>query len=215
MSDNDYSQLGRASRDCPLLSDGLPQDPVILCQQWLQQAIDSKVIQASAMVLSTVDSEQRPSARVVLLKAISDGEFVFFTNYNSHKGQDLLVNPNGSLLFYWPSLERQIRIEGQVHKIPPEMSQQYFVSRPRESQLGAWASPQSEVVANRQVLEQAYQALEHQYKDQDVPYPEHWGGYALKPDQIEFWQCRSNRLHDRFQYRCQTNNQWEICRLAP
>ena len=181
----------------------------------MQEAIAQNIFQASAMILSTVSKSGKPSSRVVLLKAVDVDEFVFYTNYNSRKAQDLAQNPHATLLFYWPELERQIRVEGLVNKVSRETSKQYFSTRPRESQIGAWASPQSKVVSARQDLEDNYAVVKEKYLGQEVPCPPHWGGYALKPSQIEFWQCRSNRLHDRFCFKREQYGPWQVSRLAP
>jgi pyridoxamine 5'-phosphate oxidase len=169
----------------------------------------------NAMTLATADKEGRPSARIVLLKGVDERGFIFFTNYDSRKGHELTENPCGALVFYWPDLERQICIVGDVTKLPEAEADAYFKSRPRGSRIGAWASRQSEVVVDRAELERKWQQLESQYPGEQVPKPPFWGGYILSPTRIEFWQGRPNRLHDRFRYTRQPDKTWLIERLSP
>jgi pyridoxamine 5'-phosphate oxidase len=170
----------------------------------------------NAATLATADLDGRPSARVVLLKGIDHGGFIFFTNYESRKGRELAANPYASMVFYWPDQERQVCIAGQVSKIAREESEAYFKSRPVGSQLGAWASRQSAVVENRAVLEKRWEKAKLEYSNQQVPMPDYWGGYVLIPDRVEFWQGRASRLHDRFCYSRQTPEEaWRIERLSP
>jgi pyridoxamine 5'-phosphate oxidase len=169
----------------------------------------------NAMVLSTVDKDGRPSSRNVLLKSLDERGFIFFTNYASRKGHELVENPNASLTFYWPDLERQVCVAGSVEKIPRAESEVYFKSRPRGSRLAAWASNQSDVVADRAALEVKWSEMEKKFPNNDVPLPPNWGGYVLKPERIEFWQGRPSRLHDRFCYTRQPDNSWKLERLAP
>jgi pyridoxamine 5'-phosphate oxidase len=168
----------------------------------------------NAMTLATVDRDGHPSVRTVLLKGADARGFIFFTNYDSRKGQELTENPNAALVFYWPELERQVCVAGTVTKLAAAESAAYFKSRPRGSQLGAWASNQSEVVASRAVLEQKWEEIAARFP-QDVPLPPNWGGYVLAPTRIEFWQGRPSRLHDRFRYSKQPDGSWQIDRLAP
>jgi len=168
----------------------------------------------SAMVLATVDKSGRPSARNVLLKGVDARGFIFFTNYDSRKGLELAENPNAALTFYWPELERQVCVAGQVAKIPREESEAYFKSRPRGSRLAAWASNQREVVADRAALDAKWNEMAEKYPN-DVPLPPNWGGYVLKPERIEFWQGRPSRLHDRFCYTRQSDNSWKLERVSP
>jgi len=168
----------------------------------------------TAMTLATVDKNGVPSSRTVLLKGIDERGFIFYTNYDSRKGRELAENPNASLTFYWPDLERQVCVAGSIEKISREESENYFKSRPRGSQLAAWASNQSDVVADRAALDKMWSAMEKKFPG-DVPLPPNWGGYVLKPARIEFWQGRPNRLHDRFQYLKQPDNSWKLERLAP
>lgn len=169
----------------------------------------------NAMTLATADKEGRPSARIVLLKGVDERGFIFFTNYDSRKGHELTENPRGALVFHWSDLERQVCIAGDVTKLPDTESETYFKSRPRGSRIGAWASKQSEVVADRAELEQKWQELEARHPGDEVPKPPFWGGYILSPTRIEFWQGRPNRLHDRFRYTRQPDQTWKIERLSP
>ena len=169
----------------------------------------------NAMVLGTATRDGRPSVRTVLLKGTDQRGFVFFTNYDSRKGQELSENPLASLVFYWPDLERQVCVAGAVTKLPREESEAYFRSRPKGSRLAAWASNQSDVVADRTVLEQQWQTMAARFPGEEVPLPPNWGGYVLAPARIEFWQGRPNRLHDRFRYTKQPDSQWKIERLSP
>jgi pyridoxamine 5'-phosphate oxidase len=168
----------------------------------------------NAMTLATVDGEGKPSTRTVLLKSVDERGFIFFTNYDSRKGRELAANPNAALTFFWPELERQVCVAGTVGKLPAAESEAYFKSRPRGSQIGAWASNQSEVIPDRAVLEAKWRELEKKYPH-DVPLPPNWGGFILKPERIEFWQGRPSRLHDRFSYTRQPDGTWKIERLAP
>jgi pyridoxamine 5'-phosphate oxidase len=182
---------------------------------WFEETQTAQLIEPNAMTLATADAQGRPSARTVLLKDFSPEGFTFFTNYESHKGRDLQENPWAALLFTWLELERQVRIEGEVTKIDPAVSRAYFQSRPRESQLGAWASPQSRVVGSREELEARFRAVEQEYEGiEALPLPPFWGGYLLRPHRVEFWQGRPNRLHDRVLYRLD-GRQWTVERLAP
>ncbi len=188
-------------------------DPLVQFGRWIDEAIAARVAEPTAMVLSTVDGAGRPASRVVLLKGIVDGGLRFYTNYASRKGQHLLTNPNASLLFFWPELERQVRVEGVTRRLSEEESFDYFSSRPLESRIGAWASAQS-TVTTRADLERTYRELSERFADGDVPLPPTWGGYALHPDRLEFWQGRPSRMHDRIQYRLD-NDAWIIERLSP
>jgi pyridoxamine 5'-phosphate oxidase len=189
-------------------------DPLKQFQIWFDQAVTAQLPEPNAMTLATATKAGIPSARIVLLKALDANGFTFFTNYASAKGQELAENPHAALVFLWTDLERQVRITGTVEPTSTTESDQYFESRPPGSRLGAWASEQSQVISHRAVLETRLAELEAQYGDQIVPRPPHWGGYRVKPMTIEFWQGRSNRLHDRLLYRFQ-NNCWRIERLSP
>lgn len=193
----------------------IDNDPIKQFQLWLDDAIAAKLPMPDAMSLATVTPDGRPSARMVLLKQVDADGFVFFTNYKSSKARQLEINPYAALVFYWPQLERQVRVEGKVAKTSAEESAAYFKSRPRESQIGAWASPQSEVISARDILEQRAHELAEQYCDREIDCPAHWGGFRLKPDRIEFWKGRIGRLHDRILYELQPDNTWTIRRLAP
>ena len=193
----------------------IDRDPVAQFQRWFADAVADGLPLPEAMSLSTITPEGKPAARMVLLKKVDAQGFVFFTNYNSAKARELAANPNASLVFFWPQLERQVRVEGVVSKTSAAESREYFASRPRGSQIGAWASPQSEVIPGREVLEQRRAELEEVYRDREIPWPEHWGGYCLKPERIEFWKGRRDRLHDRILYVRQPDESWTIQRLAP
>jgi len=202
-----------------IASDGLDEktidpDPIKQFQVWFNDAITAKLPLPDAMTLATATPDGKPSARMVLLKQVDQDGFVFFTNYHSAKTEELDANPRAALVFYWATLERQVRVEGSVVKTSAQESRDYFKTRPRESQIGAWASAQSEVISGRDVLEQRAKELEAQYRDRDIDCPEHWGGYRLTPERIEFWKSRVGRLHDRILYQ-RTGQDWTITRLAP
>lgn len=190
------------------------RNPIKQFEKWMFEALESGVPEPNAMILATVDANHKPKARVVLLKEVDDGSFIFYTNYSSDKGKELQQNPNASLCFMWLELERQVRIEGVTEKIPKSVSEEYFKQRPHQSQLGALASNQSEVVESREVLEDRFAELEKKYNEGEVPMPDTWGGYRLIPEAIEFWQGRRSRLHDRVKYELQNEN-WTIKRLSP
>lgn len=183
--------------------------------KWWKQALKSSVEEPNAMTLATASADGFPSARIVLLKDFDEKGFVFFTNYSSFKGKQLEENPKACLVFFWKELERQVRITGLIEKISDSENDEYFRSRPKESQLGALASPQSQVIENREWLEDNYKKLQNEAADTDVKRPAHWGGYRVKPVIVEFWQGRPGRLHDRLQYSLQENGNWKIERLAP
>ncbi|PSB00712.1 pyridoxamine 5'-phosphate oxidase [Merismopedia glauca] len=184
-------------------------------QYWFNQAVAAQLPEPNAMTLATVAPNGQPSARIVLLKGFDETGFVFYTNYSSHKGQQLETSAAAALVFWWANLERQVRIEGQVAKVSEIESDEYFHSRPLGSQLGAWASAQSQVIAGREVLEMTLRALEVEYQGKIISRPPHWGGYRLKPTSIEFWQGRPNRLHDRLLYTPLADGSWKIERLSP
>jgi pyridoxamine 5'-phosphate oxidase len=192
----------------------VPSMPIMLFKLWFGEAAAVKVFEPNAAVLATVDSNGKPSARVLLLKTFSEQGFTFFTSYESKKGHHLEVNPFAALVVHWPDLERQVRIEGIVEKLSPRDSDKYFETRPTGSRLGAWASPQSKVIEDRAWLEQKHNEFRQQFKKGEVPRPENWGGYILKPNLMEFWQGRQNRLHDRIEYILE-DGKWKIRRLAP
>lgn len=191
-------------------------NPLLQFKKWFEEAQSSDVLEPNAMTLATADANGTPSARIVLLKGFDARGFVFYTNYQSRKGGELETNKIACLLFFWKELERQIRIEGAVSKLSEADSTKYFQSRPKSSQIGAWVSPQSKIIENRVWLEQRDREIAAQYADQSVlPRPAHWGGYAVNPHKIEFWQGRPSRLHDRLLYTLTTENAWKIERLAP
>jgi len=189
-------------------------EPLQFFTFWLQEAIKLKAQEPTAMVLSTVSQDGGPSSRVVLLKGIENDKFLFFSNYESRKGRQISINPAVSLLFFWPSLERQIRIEGFTEKIPAAESDKYFNSRPLESRIGAIASPQSQAISGRDELEKFFNKVADTFDNGEIPRPEYWGGYAVTPDSVEFWQGRANRLHDRIRFK-RNGKEWLKERLAP
>ena len=190
------------------------KSPISQFAIWWEEATSSNIEEVNAMTLATVNEQGYPEARIVLLKGFNENGFVFFTNYESRKGKSLLINPNASIVFFWKELERQVRIQGVVEKISEEESTAYFISRPVESKIGAWASPQSAVIESRTFIEERFKNYEKEFSDQEIPKPPHWGGYIIKPSRIEFWQGRPGRLHDRIEYN-KNNESWTIERLAP
>ena len=190
------------------------QSPIDQFQQWFDEAIASQLLEPNALLLSTVSSDGKPSARIVLLKGLDNG-FKFYTNYLSRKGTELIENPNACITFFWAELERQVRIEGIIEKVSAEESDEYFESRPKGSQIGAWVSNQSLVISNREILEEREKHLIEKFGDKSIPRPPHWGGYRLVPTYIEFWQGRPSRLHDRVSYTQVQNRTWKIERLSP
>jgi pyridoxamine 5'-phosphate oxidase len=192
------------------------ESPFKQFEVWFAEAAQSGLIEPNAMAISTASPDGKPSSRMVLLKGFSEAEgFIFYTNYHSRKGNELLANPHASLLFWWPTLERQVRIEGNVLVAPKEVSDAYFRSRPTGSKLGAAASPQSQVLASREELEGYFKKWEQEFPYGDISRPENWGGYMVQPTYFEFWQGRTSRLHDRITYTPQPNGQWLRQRLAP
>jgi len=204
----DYSLSGLSEKD-------LSRDPFRQFERWFQEAEAAKIPEPNAMVCSLASRDGAPSSRTVLLKGFDARGFVFYSNHESRKGRELAENPRISLLFPWIALERQVVVEGRVSQLPREESDAYFHSRPRASQLAAWASPQSAVIASRSVLEEAFKTLETKYAGEEIPMPPHWGGYRVQPVTIEFWQGRHGRLHDRLRYRREPNGAWAVDRLAP
>ena len=189
-------------------------DPLVLFGRWYEAAIESGTPLPEAMTLATASPDGRPSARMVLLKGFGDDGFVFYTNYSSRKAEELDANPRAALAFHWPSLERQVRIEGRVERTSEEDAAAYFSTRPRDSRIGAWASPQSRTVASRSELEEMARRADREFRGGEVPLPPFWGGYRVIPDAIEFWQGRPGRLHDRLLYERRTDG-WKRTRLAP
>jgi pyridoxamine 5'-phosphate oxidase len=190
-------------------------DPIRQFDKWWQEAIHSNLEEVNAMTLATASADGMPDARIVLLKGFDNNGFVFFTNYHSAKGQELLENPRASLVFFWAALERQVRISGLVSLTTEKASDDYFSSRPEGSRIGALASPQSEVIESREWLEENESRLKKELSGKTIPRPPHWGGYLVKPTRMEFWQGRPSRLHDRILYTLQSNGHWTIERLAP
>jgi pyridoxamine 5'-phosphate oxidase len=203
-------EYGDAGLDVP----DLAPDPVAMFQGWLSDTVDAGVHEPNAMVVSSVSAHGRPSSRMVLLKGVDQRGFVFYTNYDSRKGHELDADPACALLFPWHDLQRQVRVDGTAERVTREESEAYFASRPRGSQLGAWASPQSAEVASREELDRLYDEVEARFADSDVPLPPHWGGFRVVPETVEFWQGRKGRMHDRLVYRRQAEA-WTTARLAP
>ena len=210
------ADLRRDYARAALTENNVDPDPIRQFERWLGEAVAAKLHEPTAMSLATVDASGNPDARVVLLKGVDARGFVFFTNYESRKGTELALRPSATLLFYWGELERQVRIEGVVSKVAPDESDGYFATRPREARLGAWASPQSRVIADRGWLERELARARERFAavGDAVPRPPHWGGYRVAAEAIEFWQGRESRLHDRLRYRREAPR-WRIERLAP
>ncbi|HLW11040.1 MAG TPA: pyridoxamine 5'-phosphate oxidase [Fermentimonas sp.] len=192
----------------------MPQDPMQMFKMWFSEAIETGLTEPNAMTVATASLDGKPSARVVLLKEVNNMGFVFFTNYLSRKGREITVNPEVALVFDWHDMERQVRVEGRAEKLPVEDSDAYFNSRPEDAKIGAWASPQSKIVNNRDELEKLEDEIMEQFEDMEVHRPSHWGGYLIRPSVIEFWQGRPNRMHDRIVY-YNTEEGWSMHRLAP
>ena len=208
------AELRRAYERGALLEETVAEDPLVQFEGWFEEARAGDVLEPNAMILATVNELGRPDARTVLLKDVSDGGFVFYTNYNSRKGRELADSPHVCLVFLWASLERQVRIEGRAERVSAAESDAYYASRPRGSRLGAWASDQSEPVASREIMERTLTEVEARYLDKPVPRPPHWGGYRVIPEEMEFWQGRPNRLHDRLCFQ-RKDGVWERRRLQP
>jgi pyridoxamine 5'-phosphate oxidase len=211
----DVAALRRSATGFALDREDLDDNPVVQFEDWFRYACETVPLDPNAVTLSTVDSKNRPSSRTVLLKWFDDDGFVFFTNYDSRKAAHIETNPNVSLLFFWSEAARQVKIRGTAEKISSKESLSYFLSRPRGSQIGAWVSSQSSVISSRSLLENKFQEIKQKFKNKEVPLPSFWGGYRVVPNEIEFWQGRRNRLHDRFEYTRQDDGSWTIERLAP
>lgn len=209
----DVSQIRRDYKKNKLDEHSVPIEPFSFFDKWMQEALQGNFLEPTAFVLSTVSKDNKPSSRVLLLKGYDETGFMFYTNYTSKKGQDIESNDNVAMLFFWDQYERQIRIEGKVEKLTQEESNNYFQSRPYTSRIGAWASKQSQILKSRFTLIRAAAKYMLKYKT-EVPLPEFWGGYKVKPVSIEFWQGRESRLHDRIKY-IKNNDNWEIVRLYP
>ncbi len=212
---NDLASIRKEYSKAALEAKSVAKEPISQFTNWFEEAIAAKVPEPNAMNLATVNENGRPASRIVLLKGVENKMFVFYTNYQSRKGKELDENPACSLTFFWPELERQVRIEGVASRIDEKRSEHYFQSRPRGSQVGAWASPQSSMISDRSLLEERVKQIEAKYKGEEfLPKPNQWGGYEVDPIMIEFWQGRPSRLHDRILY-TKDENGWKINRLAP
>ena len=214
LTKENIQNLRQDYRSASLSENDVDSNPILQFKKWFQNAVSSQLYEPNVMTLATSDRFGKPTARIVLLKGIDEDGFVFYTNYESKKGRDLVENPQAALVFFWPELERQVRIEGVVSKVSEQTSSEYFHSRPIGSQIGAMASPQSKVISDRKSLERKVEQLTTQYADQEIPRPLHWGGYLVEPTHIEFWQGRPSRLHDRIVYDL-VEGSWIINRLAP
>ncbi len=190
-------------------------DPILFFHTWFTHAEESRISDVNAMTLATVDSRFQPHARIVLLKGLEEGGFIFYSNYESDKGRELELHPHAALLFYWHELERQVRIEGGIERVPEDVSDAYFHSRPEGSRLGAWASPQSRTIGHRDELDLNFKKYAAEFSKISIPRPPHWGGYRVTPHRIEFWQGRPSRLHDRILFTKSADGSWGKSRLAP
>lgn len=212
----DYINKLRHDFSMQVLDESLMEkNPIKQFEKWFKEAVDAQVPEPNAMTVSTVSAEGFPSGRVALLRNFNEAGFVFYTNYASRKGKELELNPQVSLNFFWPQLERQVKIQGIAEKQSPEESDLYFNSRPRSSKIGAWTSPQSEVVESRKTLDDLYKEVEKKFEGKEIPRPEFWGGYIVNPTNIEFWQGRPSRLHDRIRYTFLPGGTYKMERLAP
>lgn len=208
---DDHSEFNKGSLDDRIKS----TDPMLLFKKWYKEAFERNCSEPHAMFLSTVNKEMQPSSRTVYMKELLEEGIVFYTNYKSQKGMEIDANPKVSVLFYWDCLERQIRINGKAEKAPIELADDYFASRPRESQLSAWASAQSHAIESREALEEALEAVTRKFEGKVVPRPPHWGGYLIRPDYMEFWQGRPKRLHDRICFNRVNIDEWDVHRKNP
>ncbi len=211
----DITQMRKEYMEKGLNRKDLNENPFKQFELWFNQALEVNLREPNAMVLATTGEDMMPSVRTVLLKIFDETGFVFFSNYKSKKAQDIEENPKAAVLFPWLDLDRQVKIEGTIEKISSKSSLKYFLSRPKGSQIGAWVSHQSEVVSSRSILEAKFNEIKNKFVKGEIPFPDFWGGYILKPEKIEFWQAGTDRLHDRFVYTLQEDKTWEIERLAP
>jgi pyridoxamine 5'-phosphate oxidase len=211
----EIANLRREYASQTLLENDIAADPLTQFKTWWQQVLNAEIVEPNAMTLATASSDGMPSARIVLLKDLTNEGFVFYTNYESYKGMQLHENPKACLVFFWKELERQVRVVGLVSKVEAAESTAYFKSRPAGSRIGAWASPQSRVIENREWLDHRYEELANEINPDTIDRPPHWGGYIVKPVIMEFWQGRPSRLHDRIQYTLEESGNWKIERLAP
>ncbi len=214
LSQEIIQNLRQDYRTAQLAEKDIHKDPIKQFEKWFSEAMKAQLYEPNVMTLATADKSGKPNARIVLLKGFDQQGFSFYTNYLSQKGKEMKKNPQACLVFFWAELERQVRIEGRVEKLDKETSESYFHSRPKGSQIGAIASPQSQIIASREILEAKVEDLNTVYLDKTIPKPAHWGGYIVKPTAIEFWQGRTSRLHDRIKYEL-INGKWQTARLAP
>ncbi|MDY6122485.1 MAG: pyridoxamine 5'-phosphate oxidase [Porphyromonas sp.] len=215
MKELHFEDIRREYKKQSLTRAQMPADPLEKVSIWLQEALDAHALEPTAVIVCTATPDGRPSARTVLLKELLNGEFIFYSNYESRKGMQIQANPHVSLTFLWHELERQIHIEGAVRKLEPELSDAYFRVRPYKSQVGARISPQSRPIPGRSYIAAMFAKESLKYVGREVPRPDFWGGFAVKPDRIEFWQGRESRLHDRFLYELEGNGKWSMNRIAP
>ena len=215
MNQEQLENLREDNTGTPLSESNTKADPIKQFEVWFNEAQEANVPESNAMMLATATNDGRPSARIVLLKGVNEHGFMFYTNYLSRKGKEITKNPVGALTFFWAGMERQVRVEGTIEKLSKEQSEKYFHSRPKDSQIGAVVSPQSQEIESREVLEKKWSGLAEEYAEKEVPKPSFWGGYILKPRMIEFWQGRPSRLHDRIAYKKIDNKNWKKVRLAP
>ncbi|QJD98485.1 pyridoxamine 5'-phosphate oxidase [Mucilaginibacter robiniae] len=215
MNQQDIQNLRQDYQAASLLEKDTDNNPIKQFENWFTEALQAQIHEPNAMTLATATHDGRPSARILLLKGFDERGFIFYTNYLSRKGKEITKNPHAAMTFFWGPLERQIRIEGTLEKLSKEESEKYFHSRPKGSQIGALASPQSQEIADRSIVENKWKQLETEYTDKEIPKPSYWGGYILRPQLIEFWQGRSSRLHDRILYKKSDKSNWKKVRLAP